>query len=1750
MDRLEDLWICISNTTLPRPPSAATEKLNKCKALLLCGITEYGRLSKREATMKRSEEVLNALQKSPNLRRQVADDDLDRFAILIASLVHTLYLDVQSAAQLVEKCALAEGKTMASLLKTSSESALDATLKYFFAVRRMMFSLHRYIHQSMESFDSARSHPYQALFGKFAEEVGESDFHECLLAELGVSLELLRDYAENPSAMLQATWLSFQLQDLRDLLLVALEYSGQLSKSKPTLESIIRPLITAGQCLQRFPVSADRLTSSVQLQLVQQVNAALTVFVFQYLSSGVHIFLRDEQVARYLDEALPTGSSLASACPAGVLWFISRIQADGQSERAVENLDRILNELNPFALLDSVLRSEFLASSSKEDLAASIFDLGEQCIRLFGMENLGQLLPSLYHLSGELFKYPKEAHRFWQRWTEGAGTDIHFGWARLYVAARDLFPVSFVPFLSFSTGLLRGLPAKSAAVARLDRTLWDLHTVVEEVPVDGLRNVSLVKAEGEGVSTVRTEIERFARGAAVPMDTLGLMVNRGPLEVQLKWILSETDHYSVWTVCGHFLSRILTEWKEHFAESCETVRKISGFYCAGVKAHPGSRSDLVEVLQLLCRSLGCLFHAIINGADQSVELLNSVVQLVFDVCRTDVEVLGYQFLHDFEMLAPAFPKVTHNVTSDAECIRVADLSWFSALWQALCQKSDRRTLTTTLNGLACVQRTSIELPGGLSSTDVLLQQNNFFLLNIGLQFLVQLEDPSEGDELLRYVVAVLQNTQAVTTPSISVVALDCLLEGPAGQALVELLNRSNRTLTVFIRNLRPTAVEDFAAKRQVTFVQLVLEAIERILHSLPVRPPNHVTSFEHALLVVEKTRQMESISVQTGDHHHRHPVSQLIRLITQTRDAGIVRYATTILSRLVVLQQPSLTNIAQNDTEEFMKSVYWLLQEGPADVVVELWKFLTICDAKQPRLLDLLINLTYSSESKKFVVDVESIPSLLDVALETILHPSSKAALSAVLCFCLEIFSTKNDYIEHLSMNNEFWRAVFETLEDIPKTSLDWSEKLSSAYAANLISLAVSSRSLNSILLSPEMIESDWTPYFTFLLPRIHPHMLKEIPKMLHGKDEESESVQVATRFFLSWSTMHLLTFQKEEFKSVVTEETRLTELRFLFVLLNRSLLSSSSGAFVQAVAAALSQFLHCWHRDVSLDFVSSVFHIVEELTVFVCGGQEQENWNDLARHAILSVTLKVLDLSVARQHATTQAKAQTDLPAVGVSNVLKAAVEVIDYSALTWDPRDGNEDARGVMLSYAVDVVKNCVRWSVGRRGGRLGDDGREEFQGVLLTSGLYETLLTKVVQLISCQRLPLIAQSFLGLFLLMSEFEDGAATLNQTGFSTCLARPLSGLVSLFKELLVERDLTTATIEDVVASKERSVEGQDVFEVYLAALAIQFNIVRSNRFRFEDALKFIGAQTSACISEVLEALKQTPTMFTFRLCEMLTRLNAEGAHHAVSATSKSACLRDMPAVFHALSGQFMRRADKLLEDPKNLATPTMELLLSSAINCLQILNCENPGIAQLLTDEDFLTDSSSVKVIVDCSFANPAAINLSPNLSFGTFIHIVKGAVKILSQADALAVYGLVFAEGADKSVTSLSKLVEFAQRTAHFFLFQAIAFAAGLTDLTGERWQETLRELNNEIVDLRHVLHNFLTLIEDAAEPNSPNDSPRPTSLLSLLVENMMSFRNFYDDAKYELGGGEPATGRSYQNLASLSTPKSERKRVTFQL
>lgn len=92
--------------------------------------------------------------------------------------------------------------------------------------------------------------------------------------------------------------------------------------------------------------------------------------------------------------------------------------------------------------------------------------------------------------------------------------------------------------------------------------------------------------------------------------------------------------------------------------------------------------------------------------------------------------------------------------------------------------------------------------------------------------------------------------------------------------------------------------------------------------------------------------------------------------------------------------------------------------------------------------------------------------------------------------------------------------------------------------------------------------------------------------------------------------------------------------------------------------------------------------------------------------------------------------------------------------------------------------------------------------------------------------------------------------------------------------------------------------------------------------------------------------------MFTFRLAELLTRLMAEASKLTMSPVLKQASVKHAPLIFHYMCGQIVKRADKLGEDLKNAETPTMELVLSTAVNALQVLNASNPGISALVTEE------------------------------------------------------------------------------------------------------------------------------------------------------------------------------------------------------
>ena len=51
-------------------------------------------------------------------------------------------------------------------------------------------------------------------------------------------------------------------------------------------------------------------------------------------------------------------------------------------------------------------------------------------------------------------------------------------------------------------------------------------------------------------------------------------------------------------------------------------------------------------------------------------------------------------------------------------------------------------------------------------------------------------------------------------------------------------------------------------------------------------------------------------------------------------------------------------------------------------------------------------------------------------------------------------------------------------------------------------------------------------------------------------------------------------------------------------------------------------------------------------------------------------------------------------------------------------------------------------------------------------------------------------------------------------------------------------------------------------------------------------------------------------------------------------------------------------------------------------------------------------------------------------------------------------------------KRLTTSGNLVDILERGCFYLMYQAVAFALELTDLYGDRWHETLREISSEMV------------------------------------------------------------------------------------
>jgi hypothetical protein len=145
MDRLEDLWICLTSPSLPRSLTEFSEKIEKCQSTLSSGLSSYTRLTTKEATSLTSDDVLKILKGNPK-NRQVPDDDLRDEAELLASVINIIYVDIPSASRLLEESAEAEGKTVATLTRERTGSPTAIVLKFYFQRRRLIMAVHRYSH--------------------------------------------------------------------------------------------------------------------------------------------------------------------------------------------------------------------------------------------------------------------------------------------------------------------------------------------------------------------------------------------------------------------------------------------------------------------------------------------------------------------------------------------------------------------------------------------------------------------------------------------------------------------------------------------------------------------------------------------------------------------------------------------------------------------------------------------------------------------------------------------------------------------------------------------------------------------------------------------------------------------------------------------------------------------------------------------------------------------------------------------------------------------------------------------------------------------------------------------------------------------------------------------------------------------------------------------------------------------------------------------------------------------------------------------------------------------------------------------------------------------------------------------------------------------------------------------------------------------------------------------------------------------
>lgn len=172
--------------------------------------------------------------------------------------------------------------------------------------------------------------------------------------------------------------------------------------------------------------------------------------------------------------------------------------------------------VSPSPVLSTSVNVHFMQvfkGSMKVTVVGLVNDMGEQVLRLAGIEGLGGFLDNFYDLAAGVFHHPKEFNRFWQRWSEFTGTDIQYAWGLLFSYARDNLPRTCMKFVPVLTSLLKAATVVDASIAaKLIAILWNLDSFLEELLEDKMQDITVLRVEKDGVAVVRAEKDRHPFG--------------------------------------------------------------------------------------------------------------------------------------------------------------------------------------------------------------------------------------------------------------------------------------------------------------------------------------------------------------------------------------------------------------------------------------------------------------------------------------------------------------------------------------------------------------------------------------------------------------------------------------------------------------------------------------------------------------------------------------------------------------------------------------------------------------------------------------------------------------------------------------------------------------------------------------------------------------------------------------------------------------------------------------------------------------------------------------------------------------------------------------------------------------------------------------------------------------------------------------------------------------------------------------